>query len=244
MGWDNASTFAGEVEAPGRSYPLAMVLGVVLVSASYVLPVLAGASTGMAAGSWSAGSWGEAAERLGGRGLAALVVAGGVVTVVAMFNASLLSWSRLPVALAEGGWLPSTFARRSDRTGAPASAILLGAVLCAAVVGLGFLRLVELDVLLYGGGLVLELVALVVLRVREPGLHRPFRVPGGLPGAVLAAALPTALLAFAAWEGRAEPGAFGLSAVEVAALVASLGVPWWIARRPRSGRPPPARPGD
>jgi amino acid transporter len=236
MGWDNASTFAGEVDRPARSYPLAMLLGVALVTAAYVLPVLAGATTGMPAGSWSAGSWVDAAERLGGAWLGPAVAAAGMVTVVAMFNASLLSWSRLPVALAERGWMPEAFARRSPRTGAPAAAILLGAVFCAAVVGLGFLRLMELDVLLYGAGLVLELAALVVLRLREPGLHRPFRVPGGLPGALLAAAAPTALLAYAAWAGREEEGAFGLSAVQLAALVASLGVPWYAARRQRPVR--------
>jgi len=237
MGWDNASTFAGEVEAPARTYPRAMLLGVALVAAVYLLPVLAAATTGMPAASWSAGSWVEAAHRLGGPWLAALVVAGGATTVVAMFVAILLSWSRLPVALALDGWLPEAFARRSPRSGAPVASVVAGALLCAAVVGLGLRRLLEIDVLLYGGGLVLELVALLVLRVREPALPRPFRVPGGLAGAGLAAALPTALLAFAAWEGRAEPGAFGLSALEVAALVAALGVPWYAAVGSRARRP-------
>jgi amino acid transporter len=231
MGWDNASTFAAEVERPERAYPAAMVAGVALVAAAYVLPVLAAAATGIPAGDWSAGTWVDAAGALGGRWLSAAVLAGGAITVVAMFVAILLSWSRLPVALAAEGWLPGALARRSPRTGAPVAAVLLGALLCASVVGLGLRRLLEIDVLLYGAALVLELVALVVLRVREPGLRRPFRVPGGLAGAVLAAALPTALLAYAAWQGREEPGAFGLSAVEVAALVASLGVPWWAARR-------------
>jgi amino acid transporter len=231
MGWDNASTFAAEVERPEQSYPRAMLAGVALVAAAYVLPVLAAATTGIPAGEWSAGTWVDAAGIVAGGWLSAIVLAGGAVTVVAMFVAILLSWSRLPVALAEDGWLPAALARRSPRTGAPVPAVLLGALLCASVVGLGLRRLLEIDVLLYGAALVLELVALVVLRLREPGLRRPFRVPGGLAGAVLVAALPTALLAYAAWQGRAEPGAFGLTAVEVAALVAALGVPWWATRR-------------
>lgn len=230
MGWDNTSTFAGEVERPHRNYPRAMLIGVALVTAIYLLPVLAAASTGMPAAAWSAGSWVDAAERLGGRGLATLVVAGGAATVVAMFVAILLSWSRLPVALAADGWMPARFARRSARTGAPATSVLLGAFCCAAVVGLGLRRLVEIDVLLYGAGLVLELVALVVLRVREPGLNRPFRVPGGLAGVVAVAALPTGLLILAGWAGREEPGALGLPAVGVAALLAAAGPVWYAAR--------------
>ena len=43
----------------------------------------------------------------------------------------------------------------------------------------------------------LEFVALVVLRVREPGLPRPFRVPGGLAVAALLGVGPLALLSFA-----------------------------------------------
>ena len=106
--------------------------------------------------------------------------------------------------------------------------MLLGGILSALCVGLGLRRLVEIDVLLYGGGLVLELVALVVLRVREPSLARPFRIPGGLGACGVVALLPAALLGFAAWQGRAEPGALGLSAAGLTALVAAVGPLWWI----------------
>ena len=34
-----------------------------------------------------------------------------------------------------------------------------------------------LDILLYGASLVLEFLALIVLRIREPQLVRPFRCP-------------------------------------------------------------------
>src|SRR3954465_6454232 len=40
MGWDNASTVAGEVENPQRTYPLAMIGAVALVAVTYILPVL------------------------------------------------------------------------------------------------------------------------------------------------------------------------------------------------------------
>jgi hypothetical protein len=71
---------------------------------------------------------------------------------------------------------------------------------------LGFERLVELDVMLAGLSIVLEFVALAVLRVREPALPRPFRVPGGLAGAVLVGVPPAVLLAAAIARNLAEQG--------------------------------------
>jgi amino acid transporter len=50
------------------------------------------------------------------------------------------------------------------------------------------------DVVLYAAALFLEFAALIALRVREPRLPRPYRVPGGLPGVVLLALLPLAIV--------------------------------------------------
>jgi amino acid transporter len=62
--------------------------------------------------------------------------------------------------------------------------------------GLGFARLITIDILLYGFSLMLEFVALAVLRFREPDLARPFRVPGGLFGAIAIGIPPMLLLGF------------------------------------------------
>lgn len=50
----------------------------------------------------------------------------------------------------------------------------------------------------------LEFLALIVLRIREPQLMRPFRVPGGLFGAIALAIGPTALLLIALIKNRGE----------------------------------------
>jgi len=89
--------------------------------------------------------------------------------------------------------------------------------------GLGFQRLVLLDVGLYGLSLVLEFAALVALRVREPGLPRPFRIPGGTAVVVLLGLPPTALLVVAgvaatsSGGGGDAVGPLGLGAAVVAA---------------------------
>jgi len=227
MGFDNASTFAGEVRDPGRSYPRAMAWATAAIVLAYLLPVLAAATTGLPPAAWSAGAWVQAAELLGGVRLAAAMTAAGAISAMGMFVATLLSWSRIPVALAEDGWLPGWLGRRSPRSHAPVPAVIAGGVATAACIGIGLRQLVELNVILYGAGLVLEFVALVALRLREPDLPRPFRVPGGLPAVVAISAVPTALLVYAAWIGRNEPGPLGLSAVALTGLIALAGPVWW-----------------
>src|SRR5262249_40394708 len=69
MGWDNASTIAGEVERPQRTYPLAMAGAVLLVIATYTLPVLAASRTGMDPESWQTGSWVEVGTAVAGPAL-------------------------------------------------------------------------------------------------------------------------------------------------------------------------------
>jgi len=204
MGWDNASTVAGEVERPQRTYPAAILGAVLLTVSSYVLPVAAAARAGIDPGRWTTGSWTEAGAALGGRLLAAAVVAGGALCGIGMFNALLLSYSRVPAALAEDGFLPRIFARRHPRTDAPTFSILACAICWTAALTLGFDRLIELDVLLYGGSLMLEFVALTTLRRREPDLARPFRIPGGIAGTVLIALGPLALLSIALVQNRGE----------------------------------------
>jgi amino acid transporter len=60
-------------------------------------------------------------------------------------------------------------------------------------------------VLLKGLSVLLEFAALVALRRREPDLPRPYRVPGGIAGAVLLGVPPLALLAFTAARTENEP---------------------------------------
>jgi amino acid transporter len=242
MGYDNAATFAGEVRDPQRTYPRALALALASITAAYAASLLAAAASGMPPAEWTAGSWVEVGRRLGGPALAGLVTLCGAVSAAGMYLALLLSWSRLPEAMALDGWLPEGLARRSPRTGAPVRAVLLGGALSGLCLGLGLRRLVEIDVLLYGSALLLEFAALVALRLREPELSRPFRVPGGVAACAAIAAPPAALLASAAWLGRDEPGALGLSAPGLAAAVAAAGPAWWAAAR-LLRRAAPAEPG-
>jgi amino acid transporter len=196
MGWDNASTIATEVERPQRTYPRAMLVAVAIVALSYVLPFAAMWMTGLKASAWETGSWADIAGLLGGPLLRVGVVLGGIISAFGMFNALVMSYSRLPLAMAQDGMLPAIFGKLHPKSRAPWVAIVALAMGWAMCLGLGFARLVTLDILLYGFSLMLEFVALAVLRFREPELARPFRVPGGLLGAIAIGIPPMLLLGF------------------------------------------------
>src|SRR5246127_1177302 len=184
MGGDNASTIATEVERPQRTYPRAILVAVCIVAATYVLPFAAMWITGLKATAWETGSWADIASLIGGPLLRVGVVLGGMMSAFGMFNALVMSYSRLPLAMAQDGMLPGIFGKLQPKTRAPWVSIIVLATAWAMCLGLGFERLVTLDIMLYGASLMLEFVPLVVLRIREPELKREFRVPGGLPGAI------------------------------------------------------------
>ncbi|CAN6284576.1 unnamed protein product [Urochloa humidicola] len=56
--WDSASTMAGEVERPERTFPRALAAAVVLIAASYLLPLMAATgATDAPPEDWANGTW-------------------------------------------------------------------------------------------------------------------------------------------------------------------------------------------
>jgi len=138
-----------------------------------------------------------------------------------MFNPLMMSFSRIPFAMAEDGQAPRVFLRRT-KLGVPWVGVIACAAIWALALSFTFERLISIDLVLYGASLILEFVALIVLRRREPHLPRPFRVPGGMPGAIAVGIGPTCLIAFALWAARDEQ-VLGLNALLFAAIVALAG---------------------
>jgi len=204
MGWDNASTIATEVEKPQRTYPRAMLLAVFIVAISYIVPVAAMWMTGLPASSWDTGFWADIAGLLGGPLLRFGLAFGGMISGFGMFNALVMSYSRLPLAMAQDGMLPKVFGKTHPRSKAPWVAIVVLACFWMPCLLLGFERLVTLDILVYGSSLFLEFLALAVLRFTEPNLKRPFKVPGGRFGAVALGVPPMLLLGFSVARSQHE----------------------------------------
>jgi amino acid transporter len=222
MGWDNATTVAGEVHHPQKTYPRAMAAAVTIVAITYCLPFAAMWVTGISPKAFGEGAWADIAGMLGGPVLRIAVVVGGMMSAFGMFNALVLSYSRLPLAMAQDGLMPSVFSRMTPRTRAPWVAIVACAVAWAMCLGLGFERLVTIDILLYGASLGLEFLALIVLRINAPNMERPYKVPGGTFGAILLSIAPMALLGFAMVHSQGET-VLGMNALLFGALVIAGG---------------------
>lgn len=233
MGWDNASTIAQEVETPQRNYPRAMLSAVAIVSCVYLLPLIAVWRAGIPADRFSTGAWVDAAGLLGGSALALAVVAAGALDGLGTFNALVLSLTRLPFAMAEDGLLPRLFGR-TLANGVPWVSVLVCSAGWGLALTLPFERLISIDLVLYGAALLLEFLALLLLRAREPALPRPFRIPGGWGVALAVTAGPVLLIGFALWAARHEQVA-GMPALLFASLVAAAGpvVFWLMSRRSR-----------
>jgi len=134
------------------------------------------------------------------------------------------------MAMAEDGMLPHFIAKRNNRNVPWVSVILCG-LAWALALNLKFERLISIDLILYGSSLLLEFVALVVLRVREPELARPFKA-GNLAFAFSLGIGPAALIAYALYASRAEEISFGHSSVSSLALSVAVGllgpVVYWL----------------
>ncbi len=225
IGWDNASTVQGEVKDASRSYPRALAIALPLVTLGYLAPVvLALGATDWT--SWQEGGWPEIASAAAGGGTLGGVLGGwlalaGLVSALALFNALLLAYSRIPLAMASDGLLPRALARLDER-GTPRNAVLASAVCYSACALLTFQELVVADVFLYALALFLEFAALLQLRRKEPALRGAFRLPLGLPGLSALVALPLAFFAVAVGLSLTD-GEYGLPAVVAAGGAAALG---------------------
>jgi len=221
MGWDNLSTIAGEVESPQKTYTRAMLGAVVLVVAGYLIPVAAVAQLGLDPNSWTTGGWVDVGRIVGGEALALAITIAGILGAVGSFGALMMSFTRLPVVMAEDGYLPKLFTKRYTRSGAPWVAVIACALFWALCYPLGFERSLILDVLLTGLSILLEFWALSALRIREPGLPRPYRVPGGLLGTILIGLPPLALIVTALVRNSQESVGSTNELVIGAAIVAA-----------------------
>ncbi|MDR3701458.1 MAG: APC family permease [Candidatus Sulfopaludibacter sp.] len=240
MGWDDASPVAGEVQRPQRSYPIAMAVTCLLVAVTYILPIAAVGLTGLDANRWTTSSWPDVAGAVfhgGAAGSAAAVALtiGGMLGAAGTLNAFTMSYSRVPAVLADDGYLPRVLGRR-NAAGAPWVSILACSVIWALFLQLSFVELILLDVLLKGLSVLLEFAALVALRRREPALVRPYRIPGGMAGAIAVGIAPLVLLVFTAARTENEP--LGpINSLQLGLLLIAAGVvAYFIGDRFRKGK--------
>jgi amino acid transporter len=233
IGWDNASTVQGEVVDASRAYPRALGLALPLVMLGYFVPLVP-ALAASDLSSWKDGAWPAIAAQIAGRAgplVAAWIAAGGMLSALALFNALLMAYSRIPLAMATDGLLPPALAKTNDR-GTPRNAVIASAVCYSVFVLLPFGKLVVADVLLYSAALLLEFGALIQLRRREPELRGAFRIPVGTRSVIALAALPGIVLLAVIWLSFRD-GDIALPSLigSVVGLAIGPALYWWARLR-------------
>jgi len=166
---------------------------------------------------------------------AKLMIMAGVAGIVTSWNAFYIGGSRAIYALAHAGMLPAFLAKLHPRYKTPTNAILLIGMLSTAAPLLGRKALVWF---VDAGSLAIVIAYLfvalsfVVLRVREPGMPRPFKVRAGMLVGVVSVLLS---LAMAAMYMPFSPSA--LVPVEWALFVAwmAIGLVLYVYSRRRYG---------
>jgi len=194
-GWDCASTFAGEVIAPGRTYPRGLALALVLMLLAYALPLFA-ASGCDAAGDWrewSDGSFAAIAQGIGGQWLGILIVASSALGNWGLFASELLEDSYQLLGMAEVGMAPRFFGRRHPRCHTPVNAILFQFCIIVVLIGFDFNTILTVDNFFSATQALLEFAACIKLRISRPDLERPFRVPLPTWGMMLLLVPPSVL---------------------------------------------------
>ena len=210
LGWDSLSTISEEVEQPAKVFPKALLIGIPIVTLSYLLPAAVGLVVMPDLSQWTEGVWPEVGRRIAGPWLGWLIALAGVVSAAGLFSATLLGASRIPFALAEDHMLPKFLTQLHPKYGTPWIAILVSSVFYTIFSYSEFAELAVVDVILYSAGILLEFAALAILRMREPNLHRPFRIAGGWLGIVFICLAPLAMVSFGIYSQFQEEGRMAL----------------------------------
>ena len=143
------------------------------------------------------------------------------VGILGTVNGNVLVFPRMYYALARDGCFPAAFARLSRR-GVPVAATLASSAMSVLLVLANTLRgLTDLLVLISGLMNLLAILSVLVLRVREPALARPYRVWGGVPTILITVLLFSFLLVNEIW--RSPRDALVSLVILLAALVAYYG---------------------
>ncbi|HWX69169.1 MAG TPA: amino acid permease [Steroidobacteraceae bacterium] len=181
-GWADPASMAGEISDPQRNLPLALIAGAACVMLVYLVVnvgfVYALSPAQMAGEKLIAATVAARIPLLGSAGGA--VIAGAVViSAFSGLNASMMTGSRIFFAMADRGLFFRVAARVSPRFDSPSVAIWLATALGVGYVLVNnFAQLADKFVLGIWPFYTLTVAAVFVLRVRRPGLPRPYRVWG------------------------------------------------------------------
>ncbi len=181
-GWADLSFMGGEVKDPGKTLPLALIIGTAAIVVVYLLlnfayiylvPLAEMAAAPLIAAT--------AAERIPTFGTAGAAVVSGIVMVSCLgaLTGSMMTGPRIFFAMADRGLFFRAIARVSPKYQSPSTAIWLATALGVIYVLLNdFQQLADKFILGIWPFYALAVAAVFVLRRTRPDLERPYRTWG------------------------------------------------------------------
>jgi basic amino acid/polyamine antiporter, APA family len=236
-GWADLSFMGGEVKDPGRTFPMALIVGtggIVLVylllnvAYIYLVPLPEMAQSRLIAAT--------AAERIplfagaGGAVVSAMVM----ISCFGALNGSMMTGPRIFFAMADRGLFFRSIARVSPRFQSPSVAIFLATVLGVIYVLLNdFQELADKFILGIWPFYALAVAAVFVLRRTRPDMPRPYRTWGYPVVPILFLLASVGMVLNALWTDPVNTGVtFG---------IILAGLPAYVAWRKWGGTTPPLR---
>ena len=227
FGWESATYLAEETTEPEKTIPKALVLGTIVVGALGLL--VAVVSLGII-------PWQELAKSpipltlvsdkvLGGFGMTVISI-GIFISLIGSAAGEIITMPRLLLALARDKLFISQFSDIHQRFNTPYKAIIFQTIVSLAVFGMVFGRYKLLLTLLIPLGLILYLfviLAVPILRFKEPNITRHFKVPFPIVGTVLLTVFIFAITIF--WL-VSVPDAFGLLQLGISLIF--VGIPIYL----------------
>jgi amino acid transporter len=147
------------------------------------------------------------------------MMAAAFLSMIGLLIGCSISATRIPFALAEDGMAPKWLVRVHHKWGTPWVAILVTGFFFAVFSVQAFTFLVVIDVLLNSLTLLLEFLALWILRRKRPEIPRS-KIPGGLVGGIIVTLLPAAVIGIGIYSQWTEEGP---RSIWITAIVIAIG---------------------
>jgi amino acid transporter len=196
-GYEQLSTVIEEVENPSRNFPIGLAIVVPMAIGIYVVTMAAGLAALGNWKEWETGYLVTAARLTGGNALGTAIFVAAVICLFVLLDSTMLSVTRIPLAMAEDGYLHPALAEVSARFGTPVRSIVLSTVFCAALAIFTVPQLIGVYAWTRMATSIETVISFWQLRRRYPDAPRSFRVSGGVVGAALIVLAPTLLFAWA-----------------------------------------------
>ncbi len=220
LGVEGVPLAAEEAKDPVRSMPKALAISMGILVLLAVMTFFAATGARGSAAVQEAGN--PLVVALQGEGdptaLSRFVNYAGLAGLVASFFSLIYAGSRQLFALSRAGYLPRFLSLTSRRKSPYLGLLIPGAIGFALAAGTGDGARM-LNIAVFGATISYALMALshIVLRRREPGLHRPYRTPGGIVTSSVAFVLAlSALVATFLVDRTAAFMALGVYAIALA----------------------------